>query len=280
MPELPEVETVVRLLLPSVEGRTVVGIRIHREELRRSMDLPKWQSYVLGKTVLGTRRRAKWPALIFTQGCLWMHLGMTGQIQVFDGARPVGPHDHLDLELDNGRTLRYFDPRRFGIVGWTDGQQSEPPSATLGPEPLTDAFTPAGFYKALQKSGKAVKVVLMDGKAVVGAGNIYASESLFAAKIHPEAPAKSLTLAQATTLHHCVVDVLTQALENGGSTLRDYRKPDGSKGDAQSYHFVYNRAHQACLVCNTPIKIATQAGRATYWCPKCQPWKSSYVLVS
>ena len=204
---------------------------------------------------------------------------MTGQIQVFDGTRAVGAHDHMDIVLDNGRTVRYFDPRRFGIIDWTDGQSSEPPSATLGPEPLTGDFVPADFHRALQKSGKAVKVVLMDGKAVVGVGNIYASEALFRAKIHPEAPAKTLTLAQATTLHHAIVDVLTQAVNNGGSTLRDYRKPDGSTGNAQSYHFVYDRAHQPCQVCKTSIKIATHAGRATYWCPKCQPWKAAYVLT-
>lgn len=279
MPELPEVETVVRLLLPDVEGRTVKGVVVHRDELRRSIDLPKWQAHVIGQTILGTRRRAKWPALVFPDGCLWMHLGMTGQIQVFDGQRPVGPHDHMDIELDNGHTIRYFDPRRFGIVDWTDGQLSEPPSATLGPEPLTGDFTPAEFYKALQKSSKAVKVVLMDGKAVVGVGNIYASEALFKAKIHPDAPAKTLTLAQVTTLHKAIVDVLTQAVDNGGSTLRDYRKPDGSTGDAQSYHFVYNRTGQPCLVCKTPIKIATHAGRATYWCGKCQPWKAAYVIT-
>ena len=279
MPELPEVETVVRLLLPDVEGRVVTGIVVHRDELRRSIGLARWEPHVLNQTILGTRRRAKWPALVFPSGCLWMHLGMTGQIQMFEGTREVGPHDHLDLVLDNGRTLRYFDPRRFGIVDWTAGQTSEPPSSTLGPEPLTQDFTAQAFHTALKKSSKAIKVVLMDGKAVVGVGNIYASEALFRAKIHPDAPAKAPTLAQATTLHKAVVDVLTQAVNNGGSTLRDYRKPDGTKGDAQSYHFVYDRAHQPCLVCKSTIKTATHAGRATYWCAKCQPWKAAYVLT-
>jgi formamidopyrimidine-DNA glycosylase len=208
-----------------------------------------------------------------------MHLGMTGQIQVFEGQRTVGPHDHMDIELDNGRTIRYFDPRRFGIVDWTDGQTSEPPSATLGPEPLTGDFTPDTFYKFLQKTAKIIKVVLMDGKSVVGVGNIYAAEALFRAKIHPDAPAKTLTLTQVTALHKAIVEVLTQAVSNGGSTLRDYRKPDGSMGDAQSYHFVYDRAHLPCLICKASLKIATHAGRATYWCPKCQPWKASYVIT-
>lgn len=279
MPELPEVETVVRLLLPDVEGRSVVNVVVHRDELRRSIDFATWKSHVLGQTILGTRRRAKWPALVFPSGCLWMHLGMTGQIQVLADKRPVGPHDHLDLELDNGVTIRYFDPRRFGIVGWTAGQTSEPPSSTLGPEPLTGDFTTDNFYKALQKSSKAVKVLLMDGKAVVGVGNIYASEALFKAKVHPEAPAKTLTLAQTNSIHKAIVEVLTQAVNNGGSTLRDYRKPDGSKGDAQSYHFVYDRAYQPCMVCKTSIKTATHGGRATYWCPKCQPWKATYVIT-
>lgn len=279
MPELPEVETVVRLLLPAVEGRTVIDVVVHRDELRRSIDLPKWKAYVFGQTIVGARRRAKWPALIFPDGCLWMHLGMTGQIQVFNGTRAVGPHDHMDLLLDNGRTIRYCDPRRFGIVDWTAGQGSEPPSATLGPEPLTSAFTSGDFYKALQKSSKVVKVVVMDGKAVVGVGNIYASEALFRAKIHPEAPAKTLTLTQVTTLHKAIVDVLTQAIENGGSTLRDYRKPDGTSGDAQHFHYVYDRTRLPCLVCKTSINIATHAGRATYWCPKCQPWNAAYVII-
>lgn len=280
MPELPEVENVVRLLLPDVQGRTVQSIVVHRDELRRAIRLPNWEAYVLGQTILGTRRRAKWPALVFEAGCLWMHLGMTGQIQMFEGTRPVGPHDHLDLLLDNGYTLRYFDPRRFGIVDWTLGQDSEPPSATLGPEPLTSDFTDDSFYAALQRSSKPIKVLLMDGKAVVGVGNIYASEALFLAKIHPQAPAKTLTKEQTRVLRSNIVSVLQQAVDNGGSTLRDYRKPDGSKGDAQSYHLVYDKTGVSCTVCKHPIKTMVQSGRATYWCATCQPWKTAYVIAT
>lgn len=283
MPELPEVETVVRLLLPNVEGRIVRNVVVHREELRRSIDPAKWQAYVIGQAILGTRRRAKWPALVFPDGCLWMHLGMAGHIQVFSGTRLVGAHDHMDIELDNGKTIRYSGSCRFGIIDWTDGQASNPPSSTLGPEPLTDDFKLAEFYKALQKSTKAIKVLLMEGKIVVGVGNIYASESLFYAHIHPDAPAKTLGLAEATTLHKAIVEVLTQSLSSGGSTLRPYQRSDGSNSgsvsNAQGYHFVYDRTYQPCLICKTSIKIATHVGRATYWCPKCQPWKATYVIT-
>lgn len=277
MPELPEVESVVRSLLPDVQGRTVERIIIHRDELRRKIREDRWSASVLHQKILGTRRRAKWPALVFQEGCLWMHLGMTGQIQLLPSDQPVGPHDHMDLVLDNGKILRYFDPRRFGIIDWTLGQASEPPSGTLGPEPLEAGFTMNDFYTALQKSNKAIKPLLMDGKAVVGVGNIYASEALFKAGIHPSAPAKKLKQVQINMLHSAIVEVLSAAVANGGSTLRDYRKPDGSSGNAQNYHQVYDRAYSSCNTCGCPIQTMVQASRATYWCATCQPWKTIYA---
>ena len=201
-----------------------------------------------------------------------MHLGMTGQIQMFEGTREVGPHDHLDLVLDNGRTLRYFDPRRFGIVDWTAGQTSEPPSSTLGPEPLTQDFTAQAFHTALKKSSKAIKVVLMDGKAVVGVGNIYASEALFMAGIRPTLAASRISRPRATRLHAAVREILARAVERGGSTLRDFSNIDGQSGHFQLEATVYGRAGEPCRVCGTAIRQIRQGQRSTFFCPICQKY--------
>jgi formamidopyrimidine-DNA glycosylase len=275
MPELPEVETVVRWLEPTVVGTTCTKVVQHQESLRFPFanDLQN----IVGKTILATRRRAKWPGFVTNDGVLWTHLGMTGQLTWVDAATPLNEHDHFDLYFSSGEILRYHDPRRFGIVAWTPGQESDPPTSTLGPEPLEDSFDGALLKKGLSRTSKAIKVALMDGKAVAGVGNIYASEALWRSKIHPDAPAKKLTVAQYNTLADAIKKVLRMSLENGGSTLRDYRRPDGSSGQSQLYHAVYNRTNLPCLVCKKPIASAMHAGRATYWCKTCQPWSSKWI---
>ena len=269
MPELPEVESVVRALHPDLTGHRVTAIRVHTHNLRKMADMATLQQHVLHRTIQGVRRRAKWPGLVFPDGVLWMHLGMTGQILV--GAdTPPGPHDHIDLVLDTGAIVRFHDPRRFGMVVWTEGADSEPPSETLGVEPLGPAFTVEHLRAGLQRSKKAIKPLLMDGKIVAGVGNIYASEVLFQAQIHPDTPANTLPLKKVKALRLAIVDILTRAIAAGGSTLRDYRKPDGSVGSAQLLHRVYGHGDEPCTVCGTPISTGVHAGRATFWCSKCQ----------
>lgn len=272
MPELPEVESVVRALHPNVVERTVVDVRIHTLNLRKMTPLATLQQHVLGHPIEHVRRRAKWPGLVFPDGVLWMHLGMTGQILV-GPVSPVGPHDHLDLGLDSGEVIRFHDPRRFGMIVWTNGVDSEPPSPGLGVEPLSSEFTVACLRQGLRRSKKAIKPLLMDGHIVAGVGNIYASEALFQAKIHPDTPAADIGLASVRLLHASIVDILAKAIAAGGSTLRDYRKPDGSMGMAQTLHRVYGRAGLPCSVCGTPISMGVHAGRSTFWCDKCQVQK-------
>lgn len=271
MPELPEVETIVRSLGPSLTGKIPAQVIVRSKAVRTPIpdNLPQ---LITGKPILLARRRAKWPALVFNHGCLWLHLGMTGQILVYPGAAPKpGSHDHMDIIFTDGSSLRFTDPRRFGVIAWTDGQMSDPPTSTLGPEPLTEAFDATVLKTQLSRTGRPIKTAIMDGAVVAGVGNIYASEALFLAGLHPDKPANTLSASQNDALAQAIKVVLYAAVAAGGSTLRDYRRPDGGEGHAQGLHRVYNKAGKPCDVCNLPISTAVHSGRATYWCNRCQP---------
>ncbi len=277
MPELPEVQTVVSELSTVLISKTVLDYKIYRQELRRDIPVIPLEN-LKGQTIIDCKRRAKWPALVFPDGCLWMHLGMTGQILIVHDVNALNhQHTHLHLKLDDGTFLVYQDARRFGIIDWTIGPESDPPSDSLGPEPLDPNFDQASWKKRLKKSKKPIKPWLMDGKNIAGVGNIYASEALFKSKIHPDAPANLLTEKQATQLYESIVSILQQAVDQGGSTLRDYRRPDGSQGAAQHSHAVYARAFEPCYVCGSKIKTRMHSNRATFWCSTCQPWSANYV---
>ena len=270
MPELPEVENVVLALQPLVAGRTITKVDILRQELRKTIPVAELQQ-LQGQTILTTRRRAKWPALVFSSGCLWMHLGMTGRILVVPSTHIAdSKHLHVRITLDNQTQLLYEDPRRFGIIAWTNGQHSDPPTSTLGAEPLDPTFSVDDFHQKMLASNKAIKPWLMDGRAIAGVGNIYACEALFDAEISPFVGAKTLTKKQAEELYGHTKRILARAISAGGSTLRDYRRPDNTPGGAQNFHRVYDRAGQACVVCGTGIEQQAQDGRTTFWCPKCQ----------
>lgn len=271
MPELPEVETIVRSLGPSLVGKIPAEVIIRSKSVRVPIpgDLPQ---HILGKSIRQARRRAKWPGLVFDNGCLWLHLGMTGQILVYPSSPPKhGPHDHLDILFTDGSSLRFTDPRRFGVIAWTEGPESDPPTSTLGPEPLTEDFSLVVLKKNLSRTARPIKTAIMDGAIVAGVGNIYASEALFLAGIHPDTPANTLTNPECEALVQAIKVVLYAAVAAGGSTLRDYRMPDGEKGQAQGLHRVYNKAGLPCDVCGKALQTTTHAGRATYWCNKCQP---------
>lgn len=270
MPELPEVEVTRRALAPHVDGKRVTALRVREPRLRWPVpvDLPQ---RVAGRPVLRLERRGKYLLWRFERGTLISHLGMSGSWRVFEGGPPPpGPHDHIDVEV--GPTLlRLNDPRRFGALLWHEGEDVEQHAllAHLGVEPFDPRFDGAWLYAGTRGRSAAIKQVLLAGDIVVGVGNIYASESLFRARINPKLPARRLGPARCDALAAAVREVLAQAIEVGGSTLRDFTAA-GAEGYFTLEAGVYDRAGLPCRVCATPIRRLLQGQRATYYCPACQ----------
>ena len=270
MPELPEVETTRRGVAPHVVGRRIVRLTVYDPRLRWPVP-PDLAKRVAGRTIDAIDRRSKY--LLFRLGAdtLLMHFGMTGSLRVYHEPPPRRAHDHVDIALDDGTLLRYHDPRRFGAMLWLPASQaSHALLAHLGPEPFDDAFDAAYLWKALRMKTTAIKLALMDNRVVVGVGNIYASEALFRAGIRPTTAAGKISRARIEKLVVAVRKVLGDAIEHGGSTLRDYVDAGGRPGAAQFRHAVYGREGKPCRVCRTPIKMRRQGGRATFYCPACQ----------
>ena len=270
MPELPEVETTRRGVLPHVEGRRVKALHVYDPRLRWPVPrtLP---ALVAGRTIDTVDRRSKY--LLFRMGAdtLLVHLGMTGSLRVFTAPPPRRPHDHIDLVLENGTTLRYRDPRRFGAMLWLPaGAGSHPLLAALGPEPFDPAFDATYLHRETRRRSAAIKLALMDNRLVVGVGNIYANESLFRAGIRPAIAARRLTRPRLARLVDAVRETLTEAIAKGGSTLRDYVDSRGEPGYFQLEYYVYGREGLPCRVCGSPLKSLRLGGRATTWCPNCQ----------
>jgi len=231
-------------------------------------DLPQ---RVVGRTIDRVDRRSKY--LLFRIGgeTLIVHLGMTGSLRVYHDAPPRRPHDHVDIVLASGATLRYHDPRRFGAMLWTrEVPERHPLLAALGPEPLETGFTAEHLFRATRSRSTAIKLALMDNHVVVGVGNIYANEALFRAGIRPTTSARRLSRARLARLVDEVRATLTDAIAKGGSTLRDYVDSDGRAGYFQLEYFVYGREGEPCRVCGTAIRTVRLGGRATSYCPKCQ----------
>lgn len=271
MPELPEVETTKNGIKDAIIGKRVKEVIIRHHQLR--WPIPKNLPELLQNQRLNNiTRRAKYLLLEFDYGTLMIHLGMSGKLRVLK--RPVEPkkHDHFDLQFSNKVTLRYNDPRRFGCILWCEEDpQQHRLIHHLGPEPLSAKFNGAYLQKACQNKKIAIKQAIMDAKLVVGVGNIYASESLFLAGIHPLTPANSLTEEGYRALAKQIKVVLRRAIKAGGTTLRDFSKADGKPGYFQQKLNVYGRDGQACHSCATMIDKITQSGRSTYFCAQCQP---------
>jgi len=269
MPELPEVEVTRRGI-----ARRVAGIRLDRAVLRAPSlryPIPAGLARKLaGRTLVEAKRRGKYLLLAFNGGHLLIHLGMSGSLRfVAPGAAPM-KHDHADF-IFGEEVLRLTDPRRFGALLWLEGDPLEHPLiARLGIEPLTRAFTATWLHDALRGKSVAIKQAIMDGHLIVGVGNIYASESLFDARIDPRTPAGRIGVARLGLLVPAIKKTLLAAIRAGGSTLRDFRNTDGGMGDFQARHQVYDRAGEPCLKCGTPIKAIRQGQRSTYYCPRCQ----------
>ena len=269
MPELPEVETTRRGLLPHLLGRTVVALDIRQPRLRWPI-APELRASLPGQRIEGIERRAKYLLVHAQTGSALLHLGMSGSLRILPATTPVGAHDHVDWRLDSGRVLRYTDPRRFGCQLWQPRGKVHLLLVGLGPEPLSDTFDGDCLWARSRGRRAAVKMFLMDQAVVAGVGNIYASEALFAAGIHPKRAAGSVSRARYARLAAEVKRILAHAIMRGGTTLRDFISPDGAPGYFEQELFVYGRESRACKVCGVPIRAITLGQRSTFYCPRCQ----------
>lgn len=269
MPELPEVETTRRGIAPLLEGHAIEGVIIRDHRLR--WPIPEnLHCSVVGRLIAQVSRRAKYLLIDCGTGTLIIHLGMSGSLRIVPCSEPALAHDHVDF-IVGSQILRLRDPRRFGAVLWHAGHPSSHPLlAHLGVEPLSDAFSGAQLHRASRKRTVSIKALLMDHLVVVGVGNIYASESLFRARIRPTLRAGKINRTRMDALAQSVRETLEEAILAGGSTLRDFVSGDGRPGYFQTRHFVYDRAGLACQVCGTTIQKITQGQRSTFFCPTCQ----------
>src|SRR4029079_11898015 len=225
---------------------------------------------VAGSAIRRAGRRAKYLLLETDVGTMILHLGMSGSLRVLPASTPRIAHDHVDIELDSGKTLRFNDPRRFGSLLFTADPATHPLLKGLAPEPLEDGFDGEYLWKITRRRKVAIKQLIMNARLVVGVGNIYASEALFRARIRPRRQSRSLTRQECARLARAIKATLTMAVKVGGTTLRDYVDADGNPGYFRQKLYVYERAGQPCRVCKRPIKQFTQGQRSTYWCSYCQ----------
>lgn len=275
MPELPEVEVSRLGITPWMEGVVVEKVVIRHPRLR--WPIPSEIHLLEGQPLHSIERRAKYLLLRSTLGTAILHLGMSGHLRILPIGTPTEKHDHVDLELANGKLLRFHDPRRFGALLWTtDDPHQHPLLKNLGPEPLTDAFTADYLWQRSRKLRSAIKPWLMDNHVVVGVGNIYANESLFMAHIHPKRAVNSLTIEESQALVAAVKQVLARAITQGGTTLRDFMRIDGKSGYFVQELLVYGRAGQACQVCAHPLEELRLGQRSSVFCPICQPLAGGY----
>ena len=269
MPELPEVETTRRGLVPHLIGRRVLALEVRQPKLR--WPIPRTlRTQLPGQRIDGIERRAKYLLVHTEPGSVLLHLGMSGALRVLPADSPIGAHDHVDWRLDSGRVLRYTDPRRFGCQLWQARGTTHELLAGLGPEPLSDAFDGDVLWTRSRGRSAAVKLFLMDQAIVVGVGNIYASEALFAAGIHPGRAAGAISRERYQRLAAAVKQILAHAIERGGTTLRDFISPDGVPGYFEQELFVYGRTGEPCRVCATPVRASVIGQRSTFHCPRCQ----------
>lgn len=270
MPELPEVETTRRGIAPAVTGQRVSRVIVRERRLR--WPIPEALERELPDRVFdAVSRRAKYLLLSAGDHTVILHLGMSGRLRVVPDNLPPVRHDHLDIILENSSVLRLNDPRRFGFVLWWGGDPLQHPRLReLGPEPLSPQFTPRYLHTLSRGRRAPVKAFIMDSRVVVGAGNIYATEALFEAGIHPRRPAGRISLQRYTRLVEALRTVLRDAVERGGTTLRDYVGADGQAGYFQLDLKAYGRPGQPCQRCGTPLRAERIGQRTSSYCPRCQ----------
>lgn len=270
MPELPEVETTVRGIAPHVAGQRIVRAVVRERRFRQA--IPRnFAAKVAGQEILDATRRGKYLLLTAVGGTLIIHLGMSGSLRMVPAALVPEQHDHVDLQLSNGLALRLRDPRRFGLMLWTGGDPLDHPLLKgLGPEPLASEFSGDVLWQGSRGRILAVKQLIMDAKVVVGVGNIYANEALFAAGIHPLRHAGGLSRGEYGRLVAAIKSTLRRAIGRGGTTLRDFVAGDGRPGYFQRQLRVYGRAGEPCTRCGGEIECMHLGQRATYFCARCQ----------
>jgi formamidopyrimidine-DNA glycosylase len=274
MPELPEVETTRRGLAPHLEGRRISAVTLRRPDLRWPIP-PEIGALLPGQRIDAIRRRAKYLLLDTAAGSALLHLGMSGSLRVLPRATPPTAHDHVDLlleagRLDAGRVLRFNDPRRFGCLLWQPPGETHELLRGLGPEPLGDLFNGDYLFQRSRGRSAPVKSFLMDQRIVVGVGNIYAAEALFAAGISPLRGAGRVSRERYGLLAEAVKTILARAIARGGTTLRDFISPDGAPGYFEQELSAYGRGGAPCPRCGRALKQAQIGQRATVWCSTCQ----------
>jgi len=269
MPELPEVETTRRGVAPHIRTRTVIELIVRQPKLR--WPVPAELHEILpGQPVLAVERRAKYLLIRFEPGTLLVHLGMSGSLRMVDVEQEAGKHDHVDLCFDSGMALRLHDPRRFGAVLWQPAGETHSLLTSLGPEPLTDDFNVDHLAACADGRRTAIKTFIMDNHVVVGVGNIYANEALYAAGIHPKRAAGRISKARLAQLVEEIKAVLARAIEQGGTTLKDFVGGDGKPGYFAQQLNVYGRAGEPCPGCGNTLSEIRLGQRSTVFCGQCQ----------
>lgn len=269
MPELPEVEVTRLGIAPHLLGQRLEGAVVRDGRLRLPVNAD-FAGRVTGQRLLNLRRRGKYLLLDLEQGAILIHLGMSGHLRVLPQNTPVQKHDHVDLLFADDLCLRFHDPRRFGVILWLADADQHPFLQHLGPEPLGEDFTAEYLYRRSRNREIPVKPFLMDAHIVVGVGNIYANESLFAAGVDPRRHAGRIALSRYAKLVQTVRDVLESAIAQGGTTLRDFTRPDGKNGYFRLSLAVYGREGKPCTQCGAPLHGIRLCGRATTYCSHCQ----------
>lgn len=271
MPELPEVEITRRGITPALINQTIKTVTIRNASLR--WPIPKGlDQFLVGQKIEAITRRAKYLLLKCTRGFLIIHLGMSGSLRISFDVTNVEKHDHFDLEASNGAMLRYRDPRRFGTILWSEVEEiaQHPLLASLGVEPLSDAFHGKMLYEQSRHRDLSVKAFLMNHQILVGVGNIYANEALFHAGICPTILAKRISLARYEKLANAIKTTLNAAIDAGGSSLRDFVNSEGKPGYFQQYYWVYGRGDEPCRNCGQLILKIKQGQRSSFYCRHCQ----------
>ncbi len=271
MPELPEVETTCQGIKAALINQTVTDVIVRHKQLRWPVPVRELKQNLLNQKIIGISRRAKYILIHLPQGFFVIHLGMSGTLRILQKQTASKKHDHFECTLHSGKVLRFNDPRRFGALLWTSSLESLPQFKNLGPEPLDPHFNGATLYQKAQKYRCSVKAFIMNQQVVVGVGNIYANESLYLAGIHPLRAANTIDLKEYKTLHRTIKRVLTQAIKQGGTTLKDFAQADGKPGYFSQRLQVYAKEGEACKKCDTPIVNVKVLGRSTYFCASCQP---------
>lgn len=270
MPELPEVETTLNGIAPFLSGQILSSIKVRDRRLRWPVT-PGLERKAKGQKVCFLERRGKYILLGLERGGLLIHLGMSGSMRVLPEDVPPQNHDHFDLRTDAGAVIRFRDPRRFGCLLWhSDDVRTHPRLKRLGAEPLDQRFNGKLLYDASRGRRVAVKNLIMNGEIVVGVGNIYASESLYDCGVHPGRGCHRISLARYERLSRSIRSVLSRAIEQGGTTLRDFVRADGRPGYFEQRLFVYGREGKICDRCGGEIRKVIIGQRASYFCPNCQ----------